>query len=102
MRTAASGPAAGTALRDHARIVGGRPGPRTHRCLPHALGSRHNLAEALHRMGRYAEAVDLHRQNLVARTRVLGPDHPDTLTSRDGLETALLTSARRDGLRRSR
>ncbi|MFH9040510.1 tetratricopeptide repeat protein [Streptomyces sp. NPDC017966] len=83
-------------------MVGGRPGPRTHRCHPHALGSRHNLADALYGMGRYAEAADHHRQNLVARTRVLGPDHPDTLTSRDGLETALLTSVRRDGLRRSR
>ncbi|MFM9696740.1 tetratricopeptide repeat protein, partial [Streptomyces europaeiscabiei] len=39
--------------------------------------------------GEHAEAVRLHRQTLDDRIRVLGPEHPDTLTSRHNLASAL-------------
>jgi hypothetical protein len=35
--------------------------------------------------GRAAEAIPLHQQTLAAFERVLGPDHPDTLASRNNL-----------------
>ncbi len=38
--------------------------------------------------GRVAEAIPLHEQTLTASERVLGPDHPDTLTSRHNLAYA--------------
>ncbi|NUP19060.1 MAG: tetratricopeptide repeat protein [Streptomyces sp.] len=56
---------------------------------PVALDTRFVLGQALHRMGRYAEAEALHRQVLAARERVLGPDHPDTLRSCLGLRYPL-------------
>jgi tetratricopeptide (TPR) repeat protein len=56
---------------------------------PDTLASRNNLGEALHGLGRHAEAADLHRETLDASVRVLGPDHPDTLTSRNNLAGAL-------------
>jgi len=34
------------------------------------------------------DAIALHERNLADRTRILGPDHPDTLTSRNNLATA--------------
>ncbi|MFJ9915431.1 tetratricopeptide repeat protein, partial [Actinacidiphila glaucinigra] len=37
----------------------------------------------------YARVVDLYRRTLEDRTRVLGPDHPDTLTSHGNLASAL-------------
>ena len=40
--------------------------------------------------GRYDEAIRLHRQNLTDRIRVLGADHPYTLTGRNNLANALL------------
>ncbi|MFI7410326.1 tetratricopeptide repeat protein [Streptomyces sp. NPDC049627] len=46
---------------------------------PVALDTRDVVGQALHRMGRYAEAEVVHRRVLEARERVLGPDHPDTL-----------------------
>lgn len=46
-----------------------------------ALDTRDVVGQALHRMGRYAEAEVVHRRVLEARERVLGPDHPDTLRS---------------------
>src|SRR5208282_5104196 len=38
--------------------------------------------------GRVAEAIALHERTLADRERVLGPDHPNTLQSRDNLATA--------------
>ena len=38
--------------------------------------------------GRVTEAILLHERDLVDRERVPGPDHPDTLTSRDNLAAA--------------
>ncbi len=39
--------------------------------------------------GRYSEAEQLPRQVLVAQQRVLGPEHPDTLTSQHYLANTL-------------
>ncbi|MEW1776434.1 serine/threonine-protein kinase [Streptomyces sp. NPDC086777] len=47
-----------------------------------ALAGRHNAALRLGRLGRWAEAGDVHRAVAAERTRLLGPDHPDTLASR--------------------
>jgi hypothetical protein len=43
-------------------------------------------------MGEHAQAVRMHRQTLEDRTRILSPEHPDTLASRHNLALAL-TSA---------
>ncbi|MEZ5440840.1 MAG: tetratricopeptide repeat protein [Lysobacterales bacterium] len=40
-------------------------------------------------LGLLEQAVDLHRRALVQRERLLGPDHPDTLASRDRLGDGL-------------
>nr|WP_324605243.1 tetratricopeptide repeat protein [Streptomyces purpeochromogenes] len=42
----------------------------------------------MNNLGEHRQAAELHRQNLADRERVLGPDHPDTLTSRNNLATA--------------
>ena len=39
-------------------------------------------------MGRAAEAIPLFERTLAGCERVLGPDHPDTLASRDNLAAA--------------
>ncbi|MFJ8562408.1 tetratricopeptide repeat protein, partial [Streptomyces microflavus] len=48
----------------------------------------------------YQEAADLHQQTLTDRERVLGPDHPDTLSSRNNLAHSLHAAARRQRWRR--
>ncbi|MFB7405418.1 tetratricopeptide repeat protein, partial [Streptomyces rubiginosohelvolus] len=55
---------------------------------PDTLNSHNNLAAALHDLGEYQQAADIHRQNLADRERVHGPDHPQTLTSRNNLAIA--------------
>ena len=52
------------------------------------LRSRNSLANAYWAAGRTSEAITLHEQTLAARERTLGPDHPDTLTSRSNLANA--------------
>ncbi|MEV0183305.1 serine/threonine-protein kinase [Streptomyces sp. NPDC050625] len=47
-----------------------------------ALAGRHNAGLSLGRLGRWPEAGDVHRAVAAERTRLLGPDHPDTLASR--------------------
>ncbi|MGW7404819.1 tetratricopeptide repeat protein [Streptomyces sp. NPDC054833] len=47
-----------------------------------ALAGRHNAGLSLGRLGRWAEAGEVHRAVAAERTRLLGPDHPDTLASR--------------------
>ncbi|WP_143674053.1 tetratricopeptide repeat protein, partial [Streptomyces sp. or3] len=42
----------------------------------------------LNDLGEHQQAAVLHRQTLTARERVLGPNHPDTLTSRNNLTAA--------------
>ncbi|MGW5937029.1 protein kinase domain-containing protein [Streptomyces celluloflavus] len=63
-RGEASGPPAGPA-----------GGPRT------TLAARHAAGLALGGQGRWAAAADVHRAVAAERARLLGPDHPDTLTS---------------------
>ncbi|MEU2620667.1 serine/threonine-protein kinase [Streptomyces sp. NPDC007157] len=47
-----------------------------------ALAGRHNAGLSLGRLGRWAEAGEVHRAVAAERARLLGPDHPDTLASR--------------------
>jgi len=47
------------------------------------------LAWALQEMGRYAEARELDEDTLARKRRVLGEDHPDTLTSANNLAADL-------------
>ncbi|MFC8564568.1 tetratricopeptide repeat protein [Streptomyces sp. NPDC057245] len=47
-----------------------------------ALAARHAAALGLGRLGRWAEAADMHRAVAAERERLLGPEHPDTLASR--------------------
>jgi tetratricopeptide (TPR) repeat protein len=79
--------------------------PECERLLPHALaaaghGQRLNVesenwpwllsqsANCLWRRGQYQQALALHEQALVGRRRVLGDEHPDTLTSVNNLAEA--------------
>ncbi|KUO22009.1 tetratricopeptide repeat protein [Streptomyces dysideae] len=57
---------------------------------PVAMVAREVEADALWRMGRYAESETLHRRLLGRRELVLGSDHPDTLRSCYGLHSALM------------
>jgi hypothetical protein len=47
-----------------------------------------NLASAYQETGRAAEAIPPHERTLADCERVLGPDHPDTLASRNNLTAA--------------
>ena len=47
----------------------------------HTLASVFSIACELMRRGRYRAAEQMHRQALELRQKVLGPEHPDTLTS---------------------
>ncbi|MGW7242387.1 tetratricopeptide repeat protein [Streptomyces sp. NPDC054804] len=47
-----------------------------------ALVGRHNAGLSLGRLGRWAEAGEVHRAVAAERAGLLGPDHPDTLASR--------------------
>jgi hypothetical protein len=57
------------------------------------LKSRNNLAAAYQAAGRTAEAIALHERTLADFERVLGADHPDTLTSRSNLAEAYRAAA---------
>ncbi|MFI0966383.1 tetratricopeptide repeat protein [Streptomyces sp. NPDC021080] len=59
---------------------GERPAPATESIT--ALAGRHNAGLSLGRLGRWAEAGEVHRSVAAERERLLGPDHPDTLASR--------------------
>ena len=48
-----------------------------------------NLARALHGLGELEGARKLHQQELDICKRVLGPDHPDTLTSMNNVALML-------------
>ncbi|GAA3999616.1 serine/threonine-protein kinase [Streptomyces plumbiresistens] len=47
-----------------------------------ALAGRHNAGLSLGRLGRWAEAGEVHRAVAAEREHLLGADHPDTLASR--------------------
>ncbi len=46
------------------------------------------VMNTLYLQGQYQAAVQIHRQTLELRTKVLGPEHPDTLISRNSLASA--------------
>ncbi|MEU7006462.1 serine/threonine-protein kinase [Streptomyces sp. NPDC046332] len=71
-----------------------RPAPP--RELLAVLASRHKAGLSLGRLGRWNEAEDVHRSVVEDRRRVLGPDHPDTLTSGYELGFTLSRLARPD------
>ncbi|KAK8071889.1 ATP GTP binding protein [Apiospora saccharicola] len=48
-----------------------------------------NLAFVLDRQGKYGEAEQMHRQTLELRVKVLGQEHPDTLTNMNNLAFVL-------------
>lgn len=58
------------------------------------LRCRHNLAFSLGRIGRAEESYRTAREVAETRTRVLGPDHPDTLVTRYEVAYALGQSGR--------
>jgi hypothetical protein len=51
--------------------------------------SMNNLALVLDSQGNYDEAVAMHWQALTLRTKVLGAEHPDTLTRMNNLAVVL-------------
>ena len=55
---------------------------------------RDNLARAYQETGRLAEAVALFERTLADRERILGANHPDTLTSRNNLAHAYQETGR--------
>jgi len=57
---------------------------------PPVIGFDHTLAGIVWKQGRVAEAEALFRDTLERRRRVLGPDHPTTLTNQGNLSTLLL------------
>ncbi|MEV6963373.1 tetratricopeptide repeat protein [Streptomyces sp. NPDC051207] len=61
----------------------GRPGTRSRTRPSRHPHSRNYLAASLYALGRYQEAADLFGRNLADLERTLGPDHPDTLSSRN-------------------
>ena len=63
--------------------------------LEHMQGAN-AIAGAYHAAGRLDEAITLNEQVLTARTRVLGPDHPDTLTILNNLAGAYESAGRLD------
>ena len=58
------------------------------------LTARDRLAHTYEFAGRLKQAIDLHKQNLADRERVLGVDHADTLTSRNNLAHAYQSAGR--------
>jgi len=58
---------------------------------------RNNLAEAYRSASRTAEAIPLFEATLKARVTKLGPDHPDTLKSRNNRAEAYFTAGRTRG-----
>jgi pentatricopeptide repeat protein len=53
-----------------------------------------NLALVLARQGKYDEAEEMHRRMLELRGRVLGKEHPDTLTSMNNLALVLASQGK--------
>jgi hypothetical protein len=53
-----------------------------------------NLANALVSQGKHAVGEQEHRAVLAIRERVLGPEHPDTLWSRNNLADALFSQGK--------
>ena len=73
---------------------GPHPGRPVHRLT--ALAERHGAGLELGRDGRWAEAGEVHHAVAAEREQLLGPDHPDTLTSRFEAARALGRTGRPD------
>jgi tetratricopeptide (TPR) repeat protein len=58
------------------------------------LARQGHLAAAYQAAGRAAEAIPLLEQTLAGRERLLGPDHPDTMRSRNNLARAYREAGR--------
>jgi hypothetical protein len=58
------------------------------------MAARHNLADAYRSAGRLDEAIPLLERTVADHERLLGADHPATLTARNNLADAY-QSARR-------
>ncbi|GGT28123.1 serine/threonine-protein kinase [Streptomyces chromofuscus] len=75
-----------------------RPAPETPQDPPEealaALAGRHDAGLSLGRLGRWAEAGEVHRAVTAEREHLLGPDHPDTLASRYEVAFTLSRSGR--------
>ncbi|MFJ9038758.1 tetratricopeptide repeat protein [Streptomyces sp. NPDC102406] len=92
------------------RPAGAWPAPdeRTERPAPApellaTLVSRHQAGLSLGRLGRWAEAGEVHRAVAAEREHALGPDHPDTLASRYEVAFSLSRTGRAaDALREYR
>ena len=61
-----------------------------------ALNAAQYLAHAIHDSGDYVKALELQRDTLARRHRVLGEDHPDTLNSANDLAASLYSLRRRE------
>ncbi|WP_228995249.1 serine/threonine-protein kinase [Streptomyces sp. DH8] len=70
--------ATATAPRTGSSVPAGPPAPD----LLATLEGRHGAGIDLGRLGRWAEAAEVHREVAAERLRLLGPDHPDTLATR--------------------
>ncbi|KAI1330264.1 Tetratricopeptide repeat-domain-containing protein [Xylariaceae sp. FL0255] len=55
-----------------------------------------NLASVLDSQGKYEEAEKMHRQTLGLGEKVLGREHPDTLTSMNNLALVLRSQGKYD------
>ncbi|MEU7256943.1 serine/threonine-protein kinase [Streptomyces rimosus] len=75
-----------------APYVSERPAPSPEHLA--ALAARHNAGLSLGRLGRWAEAGEVHRAVAAEREHALGPDHPDTLASRFEVAFTLARSGR--------
>jgi Flp pilus assembly protein TadD len=53
------------------------------------LCAANNLALALYAQGKYSEAETMYRETLAVLQRVLGSEHPDTLSTANNLAIAL-------------
>ena len=64
------------------------------------LSAANNLADSLARQGKYDEAEKMEREVLALKQRVLGADHPDTLSTAGNL--AYYLSRQENTMRRRR
>lgn len=78
------------------------PGRRRHRGVlhldnnhPHTLITRGNLEYCLGEAGQLVEALTRCQQLLEDRTRVLGPDHPDTVATRRRADLLIARTTRK-------
>ena len=56
---------------------------------PETLGIMHNLAKCLRELGKYSEAKNLLEETVKLKSRVQGPEHEDTLLSKNNLANLL-------------